>query len=380
MRAASLALVRDRKAGVRLLDPLDAEQVLTESDSSQPSLAVEHTLDQRAADYINQSSTLVKSVAMLVQTPEQQQGLSSCENYANHAIQQTVEHPALQALVQLRLDLISNVHLLYDIPTHTLHALLLDLPGLTKTNAIHFVINILVEGGEWKSVVAFFDIGLATGTAALDFALSGLIGSLQDRTESWKAISRLHDKELAALLTLEHVAHWDVDTAVEMLFFCRCHLTNYSDVAGDTAGHGDGDPTPDRATSPSPLPGSRSTSPMAPLNPRTLAAVQATGAGGQGGSGGHPAAVSDRIDVMFEKLKVYAEILRLHSGWQNWQQVEFESGKNPRNVKNKLVEAQDFGLARRWAALHGVAESEIEQNYLLVLLDTNETIEAQQVC
>ena len=48
-----------------------------------------------------------------MQTPEQQQGLSSCENYTNHAIRQTVEHPALQALVQLRLDLISNVHLLY---------------------------------------------------------------------------------------------------------------------------------------------------------------------------------------------------------------------------------------------------------------------------
>ena len=40
------------------------------------------------------------------------------------------------------------------------------LAGLTKTNAIHFVINILVESGNWKSVVAFFDIGLATGTAS----------------------------------------------------------------------------------------------------------------------------------------------------------------------------------------------------------------------
>ena len=73
--------------------------------------AVEHTLDARAADYIDGTSKLIKSVAMLVQTPAMvdDSSMSTCENYTNHAIRQTGQHPNLQVLVQLRLNLISNV-------------------------------------------------------------------------------------------------------------------------------------------------------------------------------------------------------------------------------------------------------------------------------
>ena len=64
-----------------------------------------------------------------------------------------------------------------------------------------------------------------------------------------------------------------------MLFFCRCHLA-----------------TPGTDTQPS---------------------TPAPPSGGKDTLRG----ISTKIDLMFDKLKVYAEILRLHPGWENWQQA-----------------------------------------------------------
>jgi hypothetical protein len=63
-------------------------------------------------------------------------------------------------------------------------------------------------------------------------------------------------------------------------------------------------------------------------------------------------------------------------------QVKRVSLHEPDRVVRGLIDSQRFDLGRRWCALHGVgqgAESEIEQNYLLTLLDVNETLDAQQV-
>lgn len=76
---------------------------------------------------------------------------------------------------------------------------------------------------------------------------------------------------------------------------------------------------------------------------------------------------------------MYAEILQHHPQLGTWQEVMRQSEENPTTVVRHLIDSQHFDLSRRWATLHGVEENEIEQNYLLMLLDMEETLQAHQV-
>lgn len=86
--------------------------------------------------------------------------------------------------------------------------------------------------------------------------------------------------------------------------------------------------------------------------------------------------ISDRL----EKMRVYAQMLGVLPAWRRWQAIEEETATNPKSVVRKLIDSHAFAVARRWAVLHGVSENEIEENYLLNLLDTDgRTLESHQV-
>jgi zinc finger FYVE domain-containing protein 26 len=421
------------------LTPAAAEQLLMDDEAL---VTTQYKLDPRAATYLGEKSPLVGIVAKLLQAPvpaapsttatptrptreksdgfmgqssvgmslaigsvlptsyaptsqpstptrnKERESVSEYEDYFAHASEQTKDLPLLCDAVERRVKLLRDAEVLHTPIPGSVPALLLDIVGPVRDRACCYIVNTLVDHCRWATVVELLDGGLLRDMEGnLDLVLCGLVNSMENHSQSWKSIGRLHDKVLAAVLTLQEIVHWDVDTAVEILLFCQCHL-NLVAAKMDAAPADDSNLNTSRSRTIS------EQSTMSGVSRHRTASENSVSADDSGINyvnnantfvGGHTAAhrrlesVQGKVDDLLDRMKVYAEILRLHAEWETWEAIERDSQEHPNEIKSKLVGGQEFGLARRWATLHGVVVTEIEQNYLLLLLDTDDLLEAQRV-
>jgi hypothetical protein len=262
----------------------------------------------------------------------------------------------------------------------------------------------------------------------LDLVYCGLISTMADRADSWTAVGRIQNKVLASVLTIQEVSHWEVDTAVEMLSYCLCHLNvvataaiaatdrdgaglddTFTSVAADSSraaaategldnlgvrvgnnGGGGSSSSAPRARAADDIEvgavvrssnanadadaDADASDHVASQSGRSLwrrastkAHVVARLSGGMGGVGGfshhHPThtrramdrrelegsvaralAVKGQVEQLLARMKVYAEMLRLHPEWQSWSTLDRLSRERPSEVNAQLVSSQEFGL------------------------------------
>ena len=66
----------------------------------------------------------------------------------------------------------------------------------------------------------------------IDMFLQMLVDKTTDKTKSWRFIMRLKDKDLATHLIIKNVYEWDIATAIDMVYMCRCNLPEEHEVYG----------------------------------------------------------------------------------------------------------------------------------------------------
>ena len=291
-------------------------------------------LDDRALSFLDQSSHVVKLLACLVGCMDSPDSPSESGATPDNVVDRVVERLGLTAeersvrnFIKYRLDLLGDGVVSYkDLSSQQLAAFLLDTNEHVRRRMCYSILDSLVLSGRYKDCVRLIDSGLFMQSVELDLILCADICKASSKAESWRSVSRLQDKVLASRLALQFISDWDVDVSVDTLNQCKAHLglPEYSDDL-------------------------------------------------------EAAAVRDKVANQVSRLQVYSEILQHHRTLGTWKDVMRESVDSPQVVVRRLIDSQHFDLARRWANLHDVAETEIEQNYLLMLLDMDESLKAHQV-
>jgi hypothetical protein len=166
---------------------------------------------------------------------------------------------------------------------------------------------------------------------APDTLLHLLVECKSDKSAVWLFIRRIRDKQLAATLVLKHLANWDVNVCLDLLFMCKCHLSIGA---------------PAIAVS--------STSECKAKEPNDL---------------------QNKIHVTLERMQTMKQILTCDSErWDCWQTIfNTCTQENPEIVIRRLVDKKQYNLARDVAAQYGSAVSEdvrviIEESFLSHLL------------
>lgn len=236
---------------------------------------------------------------------------------------------------------------------------------LTRQDAAQVCVEVLDEVlslGDYHMALKLARTHAFLADADTDLLLCAALSACPDSARTWMLVARLKDKVLAARLVLQNLPHWHVDVCVDLLFYSQCQLLRLKAGAGSA----------DAARAPTPA--------------STAAAEEIDELLGE---------VSHRLP----RMRVYAQMLarclrtlhgdeagrhpqeagRVTNRWQFWQDIEAETTHNPTAVVGALTQAREFALARRWAVLHDVSEAEIDQNYLLSLLLTGDTVRAHQV-
>lgn len=291
-------------------------------------------LDDRALSFLDQSSHVVKLLACLVGCMDSRdsppESGTTPDNIVDRVVERlglTTEERSVRNFIKYRLDLLGGGVVSYkDLSSKQLAAFLLDTNEHVRRRMCYSILDDLVLSGRYKDCVRLIDSGLFMQSAELDLILCADICKASSKAESWRSVSRLQDKVLASTLALQFISDWDVDISVDTLNQCKAHLglPEYSDDL-------------------------------------------------------EAAAVRDKVANQVSRLQVYSEILQHHRTLGTWKDVMRESVDSPQVVVRRLIDSQHFDLARRWANLHDVAETEIEQNYLLMLLDMDESLKAHQV-
>lgn len=231
-------------------------------------------------------------------------------------------------LVRGRLGKIVGLPQCRELSPQIVTAFLLNCNLKIRHRASCTVLDDLMLSAQYKACIDLIDTGLFQHySTPKDFLLCAAIAKAAGDSASWRSVARLHDKDLAARIVLERIGDWDVDVAVDMLTMCKLHF--------------------DQKQAPE---GKSEVGPLA-------------------------ASVAEQLS----RLEVYAEVLQYLPSLNTWQEVMRISLEDPDKIVRGLIDAQRFDLGRRWCTLHSVAESEIEQNFLLNLLDDDETLRAHQV-
>lgn len=294
--------------------------------------------------------------------------------YREHAMAHTQVLPPLHRFVGNKLLPLLTVHEVAGskLSEEELHTFLFHASGAERQAVCVNVLDEVIGLGDYHQALKLtrkFDF---LRDADTDLVLCAAINSTPDPSRSWMLVARLHDKVLAARLVLQHLPHWHVDVCVDLLFFCQCNLLHISTAQAGGA-------------------------------PAAAPAADSSAAAGEG-EGAASAAAAEEVKQLLSKvshklprMRVYAQMLarcvravngddepsadsgRMVNRWKFWQDIESETEQNPTAVVEVLTDAREFALARRWAILHDVSEAEIDQNYLLSLLLTGDTVRAHQV-
>jgi zinc finger FYVE domain-containing protein 26 len=94
----------------------------------------------------------------------------------------------------------------------------------------------------------------------------------------------------------------------------------------------------------------------------------------------HAAALCERLHRLHQEVLITARIVQATNGrFPSWQDVRDATQQEPKRVVQALVWSQSFDLAREWARFFGQDESEVDLNYLAVLLNAQSLYLAQQI-
>jgi hypothetical protein len=107
------------------------------------------------------------------------------------------------------------------------------------------------------------------------------------------------------------------------------------------------------------------------------------------------ASLKKDISQRLAQMRVYAAMLAVRPAWGTWQRIrvcvvfhlwlvnftnqcknftQADTRTQSKEVGRLLVAQRSFALARQWALLHNVTEHEIEENFILSLLDSGDTL------
>lgn len=290
-------------------------------------------LPDLAVKYLAAKAPLVRALASLsegatstssVDYESDQMKHSRVRSFLLRSIAGATESGVIRRLVMYRLNPIVDCGV--DLSVQQIQAYLLHTSGPVRHQVCCHILDELVCAANYQMAIELMDTGLLLGQINLDLLLCACLNSeTTNHSDSWRTIVRITDKKLGAALVLKYMKFWDVDACVEMLGWSRCHL--------------------------------------------------------QAGRGQNEPASREEIEIcrQLERMQVYAEMLRLYPGLGSWRDIAEQSDRGEKGVVRELVDSHDFDLARRWAALHGVDEDEIEENYVLMLLDGDEPLRAIQV-
>lgn len=160
---------------------------------------------------------------------------------------------------------------------------------------------------------------------APDNLLRLIIKENEQDVEIWQYIRRLHDKELAAQLTLEYHHNWSIDTIGELADICKSHMKEK----------------------------------------------------------GLDSPLFQSIDTLYKKVEIFKQILALlPSQWTSWQQLNNRCESNLESVIDILLNNSQYDVANRLAAIfdNTKIKRKIEEKYIIYLLtETHDTFKVKNI-